>query len=68
MALKKVTVAECDNPDCNNTHEHSKNEPAQGVWVRGKFSDSAGGGPLRDVYACSFKCLGPAAKAVYEGS
>lgn len=61
MATKKVQVMQCDNPECRAEAITSKEEPAFGFYIqRGFWATGSGGGPLRNIYACSVECITPA--------
>jgi hypothetical protein len=59
MAIRKITVAECDNPLCETRREHTaESGPALGIFIdKGQWHFEAGGMPLPKTYACSFECL-----------
>lgn len=50
----------CDNPDCDNEMETSKEEPAPGYHIGKGFWVMGGGGPIPATYACSDECVGKA--------
>lgn len=60
MAKRKAVMEVCDNPDCRNEFESSKEYPAAGLHFKGGFWVSAGGGPIPSFYACSDECVVPA--------
>lgn len=65
---EQVVVWTCDNPRCvTTTVEGPAFDPPVGYWINsGRIHYAGGGGPLGQVYACSFECLGPAVEAVYD--
>lgn len=56
----RVTVMVCDNPDCDDSYRHTKEEPAYGFHLGKGFWSQGGGGPIPATYACSEECIGPA--------
>lgn len=59
MARRTMDVLECDNPHCR--HQEVVNDIPNGIFIaEGWWATDEGGGPLREVYACSLACL-PAA-------
>jgi len=62
MGERRATLKVCDA--CGAEHEHSRDEYAYGIHLKGVAHIGGGGGPLK-VYACSFECLGLAAEVAY---
>lgn len=60
MALEKVTMMSCDNPDCDYREEHTKEEPASGYHLGRGYWVLGGGGPIPATYAHSLECVVPA--------
>lgn len=50
----------CDNPNCLNRYEHTKDDPAPGYHLGKGFWVEGGGGPIPATYACSAVCIAPA--------
>lgn len=69
MASFKTKVMVCDNPTCNKTQAEDVEGIAYGIRIdRATYDDLYGGSAFAKVYACSWECLGEAAKHVYEES
>lgn len=60
MSTQKVTMMECDNPNCNYREEHSKEEPASGYHLGKGYWVLGGGGPIPATYAHTEGCILPA--------
>lgn len=60
MALVKVMMMQCDNPNCGERFEHSKEDPAPGYHLGKGFYVLAGGGPIPSIFACHLECIAPA--------
>lgn len=59
----KVTVLECDNPDCAKLvmPEELDTNWYQGIHLgKGFYHLEWGGGPLPALFACQISCVGPA--------
>ena len=61
MGVRKATIATCDNPECDNEAETSRDDPAPGYYLGKGYWVLGGGGPIPATYACSVECI---AKAV----
>lgn len=62
MSTRKVTVMECDNPDCGSPLQVvDKYEPVLGYHFNGGVQHhGGGGGPIPKFFACQEDCIIPA--------
>jgi hypothetical protein len=69
MGKRRVTVLECDNPDCESEPVIEDGEPILGLHINGGvWHHSGGGGPIPKTYACSEACLLPAIVARFDAA
>lgn len=68
MANVRVTMKECDNPECRERFEHTTEEPAPGYHIGKGYWVLSGGGPIPATYACSTECITPALEHMIETS
>lgn len=69
MAKRKALMMQCDNPNCPNEMETSRDDPALGYYLgAGAWHLGYGGGPIPATYACSTTCITPAVEARIEAS
>jgi hypothetical protein len=64
MPTRKVTIVECDNPECDSEYIDGEEDGIGYHFLKGYQIDGGGGWPIPKVYACSKDCLAPAIEAV----